>query len=83
MWLPASIYQRIPQFWMLVGVLFISSAVYMGLNYRYSVAYLGLGLLSVVWSGCVMLLRSRGKQGSQNESPSAEQSTGHSSGQPD
>jgi hypothetical protein len=83
MWLPASIYQRIPQFWMLVGVLFISSAVYMGLNYRYSVAYLGLGLLSVVWSGCVMLLRSGRKKSLQDESPLAEQSTGQSSGQSD
>jgi hypothetical protein len=83
MWLPASIYQRIPQFWMLVGVLFISSAVYMGLNYRYSVAYLGLGLLSVVWSGCVMLLRSGRRKSLQDESPLAEQSTGQSSGQSD
>lgn len=42
---------------MLIGVLFVISAVFFGFDYPLSLANLGIGLLCVVWSGCVILLR--------------------------
>lgn len=62
MWLPASVYERIPHFWMLIGVLFVAGAFYFGFNYTPSYTYMGLGLLCVIWSGFVIVLRTRRKQ---------------------
>jgi hypothetical protein len=73
MWLPNSVYERIPQFWMLVGILFICGAVYLGFDYALSGTYLAVGMLSVIWSGCVMVLRARRRKGTEGATPSAEQ----------
>ncbi|MDA0705765.1 MAG: hypothetical protein O2805_03890 [Proteobacteria bacterium] len=66
MWLPSSVYERLPQFWMLVGILLICGAVYIGFDFSLSGTYLAVGMLSVVWSGCVMVLRARRRKGSES-----------------
>ena len=47
MWLPSSIYERIPQFWMLIGLMFFAFGLYLGFDYQLIFAYLALGLLCV------------------------------------
>jgi hypothetical protein len=59
MWLPTPIYERIPQFWLLLGLLFVSSGLYLGFDYRLSFAYLFVGALCVAWSVTVLVRRSR------------------------
>jgi hypothetical protein len=73
MWLPSSVYERIPQFWMLIGILFICGAVYLGFDFALSGTYLAVGLLSVIWSGCVMVLRARRKTSTEGATQSTEQ----------
>ena len=43
MWLPTPIYERIPQFWLLLGLLFMSSGTYLGFDYSLSFVYFGVG----------------------------------------
>ena len=64
MWLPTPIYERIPQFWLLLGLLFMSSGTYLGFEYSVSFLYFGAGLICIIWSLCIftMRLRARSKQ---------------------
>lgn len=45
MWLPSPIYERIPQFWLLMGLMFFAFGLYLGFEYQLIFAYLGLGVL--------------------------------------
>lgn len=47
MWLPSSIYERLPQFWMLIGLMFFAFGLYLGFDYQLIFAYLALGSLCV------------------------------------
>lgn len=47
MWLPSSIYERIPQFWLLMGLMFFAFGLYLGFEYQLIFAYLALGVLYV------------------------------------
>jgi len=57
MWLPTPIYERIPQFWLLIGLLFMSSGTYLGFDYSLSFAYFGMGIACCIWSLWVFLMR--------------------------
>ena len=59
MWLPAPIYNRLPQFWLVAGVLFMVSAIYFGFGYRWSIYYFGVGVVACVWSVGILVARSR------------------------
>lgn len=59
MWLPTPLYERIPQFWLLLGLLFMSSGTYLGFDYSLSFLYFGVGFICVIWSFCVFVMRSR------------------------
>jgi hypothetical protein len=59
MWLPAPVYERIPQFWLLLGLLFMSSGTYLGFDYELSFVYFGVGFTCVVWGACVFVMRLR------------------------
>lgn len=59
MWLPTPIYERIPQFWLLLGLLFMTSGTYLGFEYTLSFAYFGVGAICVVWSLMIFLKRAR------------------------
>ena len=59
MWLPTPVYERLPQFWLLLGLLFMSSGVYLGFDYRLSFAYFFIGALCVAWSFWTLILRHR------------------------
>ena len=59
MWLPTQFYERVPQFWFLLGLLFVSNGVYMGFDGTMSFVYTGVGALCVVWSSAILVRRSR------------------------
>ena len=44
MWIPTPIYERIPQFWLLLGLLFMSSGLYLGFDYDWSMFYYVTGV---------------------------------------
>lgn len=44
MWLPTPIYEKTPQLWLLMAVLFIVLALYIGLAYKLTIFYVLLGL---------------------------------------
>jgi hypothetical protein len=50
MWFPKPIYERIPQFWFLLGLLFMTSGTYLSFDYALSFAYFGLGFACCAWS---------------------------------
>ena len=61
MWLPTPIYERLPQFWLLLGLLFMSSGTYLGFDYSLSFAYFGVGFVCCIWSAWVFTVRLRNR----------------------
>jgi len=57
MWLPTPIYERIPQFWFLLGLLFISIGLYVGLDFPLFFAYIIVGFLCCVHGIGIFLVR--------------------------
>lgn len=47
MWIPTPIYERIPQFWLLMGLMFFAFGLYLGFDYQLIFAYLALGALCI------------------------------------
>ena len=45
MWLPTPIYERIPQFWFLLGLLFMSCGTYIDFDYDFAFLYFSVGFL--------------------------------------
>lgn len=50
MWFSTPIYERIPQFWFLLGLLFMSSGTYLSFEYEASFVYFGVGFTCCGWS---------------------------------
>jgi hypothetical protein len=57
MWLPTPIYERIPQFWLLLGLLFMTSGTYLGFEYSLSFVYFGVGFACCAWSLWIFSMR--------------------------
>ena len=57
MWLPTPLYERIPQFWLLLGLLFMSSGTYLGFDYSLSFVYFGVGFICCIWSLWIFSMR--------------------------
>ena len=57
--LPASVYERLPQFWLLLGVLFIVTGLLLGTEYPVTYIYFALGVACIFWSFCIVVLRPR------------------------
>jgi len=71
MWIPAPIYERIPQFWILLGLLFISLGLYIGFDFEFIFFYLALGFFCFgrgIWIQ-LMRLRFRGKSQDSDDTP--------------
>ncbi len=76
MWLPTPVYERIPQFWLLLGLLFMSSGTYLGFDYSLSFLYFGVGFGCCLWSIWIFTTRARARleaRKSQLEAERAEQ----------
>lgn len=59
MWIPTPIYERIPQFWLLLGLLFMSSGTYLGFEYTLSFVYFIVGFVCAMWSIRLFVMRMR------------------------
>lgn len=73
MYLPSSVYERAPHYWLFVGLLLVVLGVYLGLQMDTKFLYVGvsLGALSFAWGVRVFLHRAR-KPGEANvASPSS------------
>ena len=57
MWLPTPIYERIPQFWFLMGLLFIANGLYLGIDFAISLGYIAVGVLCCAYGVGVALTR--------------------------
>jgi len=57
MWIPTPIYERIPQCWVLIGLLFMSSGLYLGFDYRLTFFYFGTGAFCFVWGLRIFVMR--------------------------
>jgi hypothetical protein len=62
MWIPTSLYERIPQFWLLLGLLFMSSGTYLGFDYPLTKIYFGAGFICCFWSGWIFTMRLRNRR---------------------
>jgi len=73
MWLPKTVYERVPQYWLLLGLLFMSSGMYLGFGYRLSYFYFGIGIICALWSMWTFSVRLRSRTTThENESPLAQ-----------
>jgi hypothetical protein len=59
MLLPENIYRRIPQFWLMMGILFLLFGLMAGPDFRFFGAYMFLGLASIVRSAWLFQARQR------------------------
>lgn len=59
MWLPTSVYERVPQFWLVLGLLFMVSGLYLGTEYHMAFLYVGVGAACVLWGVAIAVWRRR------------------------
>lgn len=57
MWLPTPVYERIPQFWFLMGLLFIANGLYLGIDFAISLVYIAVGILCCAFGMGIGLIR--------------------------
>ena len=62
MWLPTPVYERIPQFWFLLGLLFMSAGTYIGFDYQLSFLYFAVGFGCSTWGLCILAMRRRARK---------------------
>ena len=62
MHIPTPIYERIPQFWLLLGLLFMTAGTYLGFEYSLSFVYFGVGFVCCLWSLWIFSMRLRHRQ---------------------
>ena len=73
MWLPTPIYERLPHFLLLVGLVFMSTVMYLGIDHPQTPIYFGAGFFSCLWSLIIFELRLRHrKPAPRSKRPSAE-----------
>ena len=72
MWLPTPVYERIPQFFFLLGLLFIANGLYLGFDFAISFVYFGVGALSSAYGMGVFVVR-RVNRSQETEPHTAEQ----------
>jgi len=61
MYLPNSIYERAPHYWLFIGMLLLILGVYLGVEMSSTFMYLGVtfGLASCAWGVRILVRRSR------------------------
>jgi hypothetical protein len=62
MWLPKSIYERLPEYWLILGLLFMASGVFLGFGYWLAQVYFAVGFGCSAWSAWTLWLRTRSRQ---------------------
>ena len=59
MWLPTPLYERAPQFWLLLGLLLISAGAYLGFGHTMAFIYIGFGFFCIIWSAVIIAMRNK------------------------
>jgi hypothetical protein len=59
MWLPTPVYERLPQFWFLLGLLFVANGLYLGLHIPISLAHVCIGFACCGFGLGVAVVRNR------------------------
>jgi hypothetical protein len=59
MWLPTPLYERMPQFWLVLGLLFFSYSFYQGLSVPASLESLIMGLACWIYGIGISVARAR------------------------
>ena len=62
MWLPIPIYERMPQVWLLLGLMLMYSGIYLTFDYTLSYLYSGAGLICFTWSTWIFSRRVVGRK---------------------
>jgi len=70
MWLPTPVYERIPQFWFLLGLLFVADGLYVGLDIPFAIASVFVGFGCCAYGVGIAILRSRYRQDKSSEGTS-------------
>jgi len=83
MWLPTPVYERLPQFWMLLGLLFMSLGTRLGFEFSLSFLYFAVGFVCVGQSFCISVMRAISRRNPQVIKENAEQPSAQASEQPD
>ncbi len=68
MWLPKPIYEALPAIYMMIGVIFMAGAVYLGFSHPASVAYAGIGVVCILTGIFIRELRHEART-QKNSSP--------------
>lgn len=66
MWLPTPVYERLPHVLLLVGLVFMSTVMYLGLEHPQTPLYFGAGFFCCLWSLFIFELRLRHRKGPGN-----------------
>ncbi len=67
MWLPTSLYESLPTAYVVIGVLFISGALYIGLDHTWTPIYFALGSGSILSGLFVRQRRQHSRRDSQSQ----------------
>ena len=62
MWLPTPIYERLPHTLLLVGLLFMSTVMYLGMDHPQTPLYFGAGFFCCLWSLFIFEMRLRNRK---------------------
>ncbi len=81
MWLPTPVYERLPQFWILLGLLFMSLGTRLGFEYSATFLYFAVGFVCVGQSFCISVMRAISRRNPHVAKEKTEQSTEQSSAQ--
>lgn len=57
MWSPTPIYERVPQVWFLLGLLFITTGLYLGFEFAQSFWYMAIGCFCCAFGVALFVLR--------------------------
>ena len=57
MWLPEPIYERLPQFWLLLGLIFIAFGIYLGLDISAAEGSAIAGIICALYGAGVRIVR--------------------------
>jgi hypothetical protein len=71
MWLPTPIYERLPQFWFLLGLLFVAYGLYIGLDIAVSLGYIAVGFVCCIYGVGVAVVRFK-QRGASNDNSQAD-----------
>lgn len=72
MWLPSPLYERLPHFLLLVGLVFMSTVMYLGIDHPQTPIYFGAGFFSCLWSLFIFELRLRHRKPANRNTQSTE-----------